>query len=257
MSVLLAVNGTLMRGLEMNANLLAAGATFVREGRTAPVYRLWSIRDRHPAMVRVGPGGAAIALEVWSVPAQGLASILLKEPAGLCIGKVVLDDGRETLGVLGEPALCEGMREITGYGGCGADGAARGRAWRRVATSGRSPTVSPGWARPSASTSTRRPASTWPGTSPTCSTPRRCSRPFPSPTTSSPPRRSSRDDRHIRRRGACRGRSRSSRHGPADRRGHAREDRGAGPGLELLHVGPRGSRARRRPARRCHGRGAP
>ena len=117
MSVLLAVNGTLMRGLELNSNLVEAGATFVREARTAPVYRLWSIDDRHPAMIRVGVGGAAIALEVWSVPPEGLASILLKEPPGLCIGKVRLEDGSETLGVLGEPALCEGQREITTYGG--------------------------------------------------------------------------------------------------------------------------------------------
>ena len=117
MSVLLAVNGTLMRGLELNANLVDAGATFVREARTAPVYRLWSIEDRHPAMIRVAEGGAAIALEVWSVPPEGLAAILLKEPPGLCIGKVRLDDGTDTLGVLGEPALCEGQREITPYGG--------------------------------------------------------------------------------------------------------------------------------------------
>ena len=117
MSVLLAVNGTLMRGLELNANLLDAGATFVREARTAPVYRLWSIGDRHPAMIRVREGGAAIALEVWSVPPEGLATILLREPPGLSIGKVRLEDGSETLGVLGEPALCEGQREITGYGG--------------------------------------------------------------------------------------------------------------------------------------------
>jgi gamma-glutamylcyclotransferase (GGCT)/AIG2-like uncharacterized protein YtfP len=116
-SVLLAVNGTLMRGLELNANLIEAGATFVREARTAPVYRLWSIDDRHPAMIRVDIGGAAIALEVWSVPPEGLASILLKEPPGLCIGKIRLEDGSETLGVLGEPALCEGQREITTYGG--------------------------------------------------------------------------------------------------------------------------------------------
>jgi len=116
-SVLLAVNGTLMRGLELNANLVEAGATFVREARTAPVYRLWSIDDRHPAMIRVDIGGAAIALEVWSVPPEGLASILLKEPPGLCIGKVRLEDGTETLGVLGESALCEGQREITTYGG--------------------------------------------------------------------------------------------------------------------------------------------
>ena len=117
MNVLLAVNGTLMRGLELNANLLDAGATFVREARTAPAYRLWSIDDRHPAMIRVREGGAAIALEVWSVPPQGLAGILLKEPPGLSIGKVRLEDGSETLGVLGELALCEGQREITGYGG--------------------------------------------------------------------------------------------------------------------------------------------
>jgi hypothetical protein len=116
-SVLLAVNGTLMRGLELNANLIEAGATFVREARTAPVYRLWSIDDRHPAMIRVDVGGAAIALEVWSVPPEGLVSILLKEPPGLCIGKIRLEDGSETLGVLGEPALCEGQREITTYGG--------------------------------------------------------------------------------------------------------------------------------------------
>ena len=127
MSVLLAVNGTLMRGLELNANLVDAGATFVREARTAPVYRLWSIDDRHPAMIRVDAGGAAIALEVWSVPPEGLAAILLKEPPGLCIGKVRLEDGNETLGVLGEPALCEAQREITTYGGWRAYLAARQR----------------------------------------------------------------------------------------------------------------------------------
>ena len=117
MQVLLAVNGTLMRGLELNANLLAVGARFVREARTAPAYRLWSINDRHPAMIRVATGGAAIAVEVWAVPAAGLATILLQEPPGLCIGKVRLADGEETLGVLGEPALCEGQREITEVGG--------------------------------------------------------------------------------------------------------------------------------------------
>ena len=116
-AMLLAVNGTLMRGLELNANLRAAGATFVRETRTAPTYRLWSIGDRHPAMLRVTTNGAAIALELWDVPAAGIADILVKEPAGLCIGKVLLEDGFETLGVLGEPVLVEGQREITSYGG--------------------------------------------------------------------------------------------------------------------------------------------
>jgi hypothetical protein len=125
--IALAVNGTLMRGLELNGNMLAAGARFVREATTVPEYRLWSIGDRHPAMIRVREGGAAIAVEVWEVPAGGLAQILLQEPPGLCIGKVRLADGAETLGVLGEPALCEGEREITRWGGWRAYCASRSR----------------------------------------------------------------------------------------------------------------------------------
>ena len=96
---------------------LTIGASFARETTTGPHYRLWSIGDRHPAMIRVADGGAAIAVEVWEVPAAGLATILLGEPHGLCVGKVRLADGEETLGVLGEPVLCEGQREITEYGG--------------------------------------------------------------------------------------------------------------------------------------------
>lgn len=114
---LLAVNGTLMRGLELNPNMLAAGAEFVREDATVPAYRLYSINDRHPGMVRVAYGGVSVAVEVWAVPAEGLASILLKEPPGLCIGKVSLLSGAETLGVVAEPILCEGQREITEFGG--------------------------------------------------------------------------------------------------------------------------------------------
>jgi carbamate kinase len=117
-AVHLAVNGTLMRGLELNPNMEAAGATFLRETMTECAYRLWSINDEHPAMVRVADGsGVNVAVEIWSVPAQGLAGILLKEPPGLTIGKVRLDDGVTVLGVIGERALVEGHREISQYGG--------------------------------------------------------------------------------------------------------------------------------------------
>jgi uncharacterized membrane protein YphA (DoxX/SURF4 family) len=76
----LAVNGTLMRGLELNANLLVAGAEFVREDRTEAAYRLFSIEDRHPGMFRVCGGGAEVAVEIWAVPPAGLGQITL----GLC-----------------------------------------------------------------------------------------------------------------------------------------------------------------------------
>lgn len=116
-TVELAVNGTLMRGLELNGNLLAVGAIFSRETTTEAAYRIWSIGDRHPAMIKVTTGGVAIAVEVWAVPVSGLSRLLLSEPPGLCIGKVKLADGAEVLGVLGEPFLCEGQREITAWGG--------------------------------------------------------------------------------------------------------------------------------------------
>lgn len=115
--VLLAVNGTLMRGLELNPNLIEVGATFVRETTTEPCYRIWSINDRHPGMVRVREGGVAVGVEVWAVPPAGLAEVLLREPPGLSIGKVKLSDGEVVLGVLAEPVLCEGQREITQHGG--------------------------------------------------------------------------------------------------------------------------------------------
>jgi gamma-glutamylcyclotransferase (GGCT)/AIG2-like uncharacterized protein YtfP len=115
--VLLAVNGTLMRGLDLNPTLLAAHAVFIRDATTEPSYRLWSINDRHPAMVRVTTGGAGVAVEVWSVPTGAVACILVNEPDGLTLGKVRLADGSVVLGVLGEPAACEGQKEITAFGG--------------------------------------------------------------------------------------------------------------------------------------------
>ena len=126
-AVLLAVNGTLMRGLKLAPNMAAAGASFVREAATEPVYRIWTVNDDHPAMIRVTDGsGVAVAVEVWSVPAAGLAGILLNEPPGLSIGKVNLADGSTVLGVIGEPALVEGQREISQHGGWRAYTAAEG-----------------------------------------------------------------------------------------------------------------------------------
>lgn len=117
---LLAVNGTLMRNLALTDNLLRVGGEFCFTARTDKCYRMWSVRDAYPAMLRVDPSDSAaarIAVEVWSVPASGVAAVLQSEPPGLSIGKVLLDDGRTVLGVIGEPETVKGMREITMYGG--------------------------------------------------------------------------------------------------------------------------------------------
>jgi gamma-glutamylcyclotransferase (GGCT)/AIG2-like uncharacterized protein YtfP len=116
-SVKLAVNGTLMRGLELNQNLVNVGAQFLYETHTEPAYRLWSIGDRYPAMQKVSTSGVAIAVEIWNVPPSGICTILMQEPPGLCIGKVRLHDGEVVLGVLGEQHLCTDHIEITQWGG--------------------------------------------------------------------------------------------------------------------------------------------
>ena len=115
--VMLAVNGGLMRGMRSNAVLVDAGGTFRRTARTVPRYRLWSIEDRFPAMVQVGSGGASIEVEVWSLSGDGFATVLDREPRGLSVAKVELDDGEVVLGVVGEPVVCEGQQDITSYGG--------------------------------------------------------------------------------------------------------------------------------------------
>ncbi len=119
-TVLLAVNGTLMRGFPLEKNLLAVGAAFVRETGTEKAYRLYSVRDEHPAMVRVSaadPAAVSVAVEIWAVPKAGLAEVLLREPAGLSVGKVKLQDGETVLGVIAEPLLIEDAEEISAYGG--------------------------------------------------------------------------------------------------------------------------------------------
>jgi hypothetical protein len=115
--IALVVNGGLMSGLRAHKRMLAVNAVLLREVRTAPVYRLWSIRDRFPGMIRVIEGGASITAELYAVPRLGFAQVLEEEPDGLSVGRLMLDDGSGPLGVLAEPRLVEGMEDITGFGG--------------------------------------------------------------------------------------------------------------------------------------------
>jgi gamma-glutamylcyclotransferase (GGCT)/AIG2-like uncharacterized protein YtfP len=116
MSVILFVNGTLMRGLALHANL--AGAEFLGEVSTAPRYRLHSIADRHPGMYEVEDGGVAIAGELYRVPDDVLARVEAGEPPHLYRGPVHLADGRVVDGILYPRALAEGKHpDISAHGG--------------------------------------------------------------------------------------------------------------------------------------------
>jgi gamma-glutamylcyclotransferase (GGCT)/AIG2-like uncharacterized protein YtfP len=109
------VNGTLMRGLALHGNL--AGAEFVGEARTAPIYRLYSIGDRHPGMFEVADGGVAVAGEIYRVPEDVWRRFEAGEPPDLYCWPVRLADGREISGILYPRALAEGRhRDISAYG---------------------------------------------------------------------------------------------------------------------------------------------
>ncbi len=111
------VNGTLMRGLELHANL--AGAEFVEEVATAPRYRVHSIGDVHPGMYRVADDeeGASITGELYLVPTEVLLKVIEGEPPGLYRGPVELADGRVVPGILFRRDLAEEHPEITRHGG--------------------------------------------------------------------------------------------------------------------------------------------
>lgn len=113
-SFILFVNGTLMRGLALHANL--EGATFISEAHTAACYRLFSIDDIHPGMYEVPDGGISVAGELYDVPCDVWQRVEAGEPPNLYRGLVKLDDGTKAWGILFPPeAVLPRHRDISGY----------------------------------------------------------------------------------------------------------------------------------------------
>ena len=115
-SLILAVNGTLMRGLELENNLKAVNAVFLKESQTEKAYRLYTIDDKYPAMVK-DEQGAAIDVELYEISEEGMQEVLSKEPEGLTIKEITLIDGSQVQGVVGLPFIIRNRKEITLYGG--------------------------------------------------------------------------------------------------------------------------------------------
>jgi hypothetical protein len=96
-TITLFVNGTLMRGDVLHGNL--DGARFVSEARTDPQYRLFSIGDVHPGMIRAEGDGVSVTGEIYELDLEHLERLLVGEPPGLGLGVVDLEGEGKMLGI--------------------------------------------------------------------------------------------------------------------------------------------------------------
>ena len=94
----------------------------IGERRTAPRYRLYSVRDEYPALSPVGDGGQPILGELYDVPMGRLFELLAHEPPELELSIIELDAGSasgETLSFAMVLRRGDHGRDadITGHGG--------------------------------------------------------------------------------------------------------------------------------------------
>lgn len=115
------VVGAHLSGMPLNGELTSRGATFRRFVQTTPDYRLHALAGgppKRPGLIRVAAGtGAAIACEVWALPADGFGTFVNGIPSPLGIGTLRLADGTTPKGFLVEPEGLAGAEDITAHGG--------------------------------------------------------------------------------------------------------------------------------------------
>jgi allophanate hydrolase len=117
----IAVVGAHLSGLPLNRELIALGATFVREAWTIPSYRLFALPDMSPpkpGLLRVAPGGGqAIAAEIWALDATGFGQFVAEIPSPLSIGTIEFDDRTVVKGFLVEVEAVRGAEDVSDRGG--------------------------------------------------------------------------------------------------------------------------------------------
>jgi allophanate hydrolase len=123
-----AVVGAHLSGMPLNVQLTERGGQLVWSTRTASEYRLFALPGpiARPGLVRVPEGGAAIEVEVWSLPMEHYGGFVAGIAAPLGIGIVRLADGSSVQGFLCETVGIAGCPDITHYGGWRAYMAAAG-----------------------------------------------------------------------------------------------------------------------------------
>ena len=119
-TIRVAVVGAHLTGQPLNSQLTERQATCVAVTTTSANYRLYALDTRpvaKPGLIRVGSGGAPIALEVWEMPVVHFGSFVDLIGAPLGIGSVELADGSTVKGFVCESYVLSDARDITEHGG--------------------------------------------------------------------------------------------------------------------------------------------
>ena len=115
MAMELFVNGTLMKGLELNKNL--DGSEFMGEFTTEPCYRLYSINDVHPGMYEVKECGVAVVGEMYRMSDEIWQRVEAGEPPHLYCGPVKLNNEQTVNGILFPQDIAEANhKDISEFG---------------------------------------------------------------------------------------------------------------------------------------------
>lgn len=110
--------GSALRGQPDHANLQSA--TFVREAKTQPLYRLHAAQDGwHPAIYQVESGGISIPGEVYELTADQYDYLVSTEPPNMYPADVTLESGEIVTAILYPRELVEQYNwpDISHYGG--------------------------------------------------------------------------------------------------------------------------------------------
>ena len=119
--------GSALRGQPDHNNL--GDAAFLGEAKTAPRYRLHSVRDQHPGIYEVESGGISIRGELYEFTPEQHRHLLANEPPDLYEGPIALDDGTTVSAMIYPRTLIEerGYPDISHFGGWAAYKASKAR----------------------------------------------------------------------------------------------------------------------------------
>ncbi len=118
--------GSALRGQPDHGNL--QDATFIREAKTAPQYRLHAVGDGwHPGIYAVAADGIAIPGELYRLTAAQYEHLVSTEPPHMYPAEVTLESGETAIAMLYPKALIEEHHwpDISHHGGWAAYKAAQ------------------------------------------------------------------------------------------------------------------------------------